>query len=58
MALASEEEADMIEGLYFRGETPEQVGKGLGVDRTTVGRRMKRFNESVRANKSISYHAA
>ena len=56
MALATPDMRAIINGLYHRGETPEQVGFAIGVDRTTVTRRFARFREEVAAK--VPYHAA
>jgi RNA polymerase sigma factor (sigma-70 family) len=56
MRLATPEMTTIIRGVYHRGETPEQVAAAMGVDRTTVTRRLARFRVAVLS--SAPYHAA
>ena len=43
MAMATPEERGLAIAVFYRGQTPEEVGVGLGVNRTTVTRRLGRL---------------
>ena len=58
MLMATPEVMVLIQGVFFRGETPERVGLAVGVDRTTVTRRLSRFYDHVRAHGGLSIYAA
>jgi RNA polymerase sigma factor (sigma-70 family) len=58
LVMANPEVLVLIQGVYFRGETPAVVGLAIGVDRTTVTRRLERFFEYVRAHGGLVYCAA
>jgi RNA polymerase sigma factor (sigma-70 family) len=58
MVMATPEVMVLIQGVFFRGETPEKVGMAIGVNRTTVIRRLARFYEHVRAHGGRSYYGA
>lgn len=57
LLLAAPDVMVLVRAVHYRGETPEQVALAIGVDRSTVARRLYRFYEQVRQS-GLSYHAA
>jgi RNA polymerase sigma factor (sigma-70 family) len=58
MALAAPDISPLLRSLYFDGMTPERTARTIGVDRTTVIRRVARFREFVLASGGLTYPAA
>ncbi len=49
LGMAGADERELIDRIFFAGEEPSDVAADLGVDRSTVSRRLSRFYGRVRA---------
>jgi RNA polymerase sigma factor (sigma-70 family) len=58
LAMATADERLLIARVFYRGESVEEVAVSLGVDRSTVSRRLTRFYRRVRARGWLFYAAS